>query len=73
MLVKCNLARLYIVLLLLFVRRGAVLVGVGARTAEESRLWLEELVWSMPLLDGRSAEEILGYGDDGRYGSSPAG
>jgi hypothetical protein len=25
-------------------------------------------VWSLPVLDGRSAEEILGYGDDGLCG-----
>jgi hypothetical protein len=35
---------------------------------EESRRWLEEQVWSLPVLDGRSAEEILGYGDDGLCG-----
>jgi plasmid stability protein len=29
-------------------------------TLEESRRWLEEQVWSLPVLDGRSAEEILG-------------
>jgi plasmid stability protein len=34
-------------------------------TAEESRRWLEQHVWSLPVLDGRSANEILGYGDDG--------
>jgi plasmid stability protein len=32
---------------------------------EESRLWLEQTVWTLPVLDQRSAEEILGYGDDG--------
>ena len=37
-------------------------------TMEESRRWLEEQVWSLPVLDGRSAEEILGYGDDGLCG-----
>jgi hypothetical protein len=37
-------------------------------TLEESRRWLEEQVWSLPVLDGRSAEEILGYGDDGLCG-----
>ncbi len=34
-------------------------------TLEESRRWLEQQVWSLPVLDDRSAEEILGYGDDG--------
>jgi hypothetical protein len=31
-------------------------------TAAESRRWLEEHVWSLPLLDERSADEILGDG-----------
>ncbi len=35
---------------------------------EESRRWLEEQVWSLPVLDGRSAEAIPGYGDDGLCG-----
>ena len=34
----------------------------------ESRRWLEEQVWALPVLDQRSAEEILGYGDDGLCG-----
>lgn len=34
-------------------------------TAEDSRRWLAEHVWSLPVLDRRSADEILGYGDDG--------
>jgi antitoxin FitA len=34
-------------------------------TAAESRQWLEREVWTLPLLDARSADEILGYGDDG--------
>ena len=34
----------------------------------ESRRWLEEQVWTLPVLDDRSAEEILGYGDDGLCG-----
>ena len=34
----------------------------------ESRRWLEEQVWNLPVLDDRSAEEILGYGDDGLCG-----
>jgi len=34
-------------------------------TAAESRLWLEQQVWTLPVLNDRSAEEILGYGDDG--------
>jgi plasmid stability protein len=37
-------------------------------SVEESRRWLEQQVWSLPVLDGRSAEEILGYGDDGLCG-----
>lgn len=37
-------------------------------TLEASRRWLEEQVWSLPVLDQRSAEEILGYGDDGLCG-----
>lgn len=32
---------------------------------EQSRLWLEQQVWTLPVLDQRSGEEILGYGDDG--------
>ena len=34
----------------------------------ESRRWLEEQVWTLPVLDQRSAEEILGYGNDGLCG-----
>jgi hypothetical protein len=34
----------------------------------ESRRWLEEQVWTLPVLDDRSTEEILGYGDDGFCG-----
>ena len=34
-------------------------------TAEESRRWLEQQVWTLPLLDARGADEILGYGDAG--------
>ena len=34
-------------------------------TFAESRRWLEQQVWWLPDLDQRSAEEILGYGDDG--------
>jgi plasmid stability protein len=37
-------------------------------TLEQSRLWLEQQVWTLPVLDDRSAEEILGYGDDGLCG-----
>ena len=37
-------------------------------TEEDSRRWLEEYVWTLPLLDGRSADQILGYGDDGLCG-----
>jgi plasmid stability protein len=38
------------------------------RSAEESRRWLQEQVWPLALLDERSTEEILGYGDDGLCG-----
>ena len=38
------------------------------RTLEESKRWLEQQVWTLPVLDNRSAEEILGYGDDGLCG-----
>ena len=34
----------------------------------ESRRWLEEQVWTLPVLDDRNAEEILGYGNDGLCG-----
>ena len=34
-------------------------------TAKGSRRWLETRVWTLPLLDDRSAEEILGYENDG--------
>ncbi len=34
----------------------------------ESRRWLEEQVWTLPVLDDRSTEEILGYGGDGFCG-----
>lgn len=37
-------------------------------SAEESRRWLQEQVWPLARLDERSAEEILGYGDDGLCG-----
>jgi plasmid stability protein len=37
-------------------------------TLAESTRWLEQQVWSLPVLDDRSAEEILGYGDDGLCG-----
>lgn len=37
-------------------------------TLEESTQWLEEQVWTLPVLDDRSAEEILGYGNDGLCG-----
>jgi hypothetical protein len=36
-------------------------------TADESRRWLEQHVWTLPLLDERSADEILGYDDAGLY------
>jgi hypothetical protein len=31
--------------------------------ADESRRWLEQQVWTLPLLDEPSADEILGHGD----------
>jgi plasmid stability protein len=34
-------------------------------SVEETLAWLESEVWSLPRLDPRSADEILGYGDDG--------
>ena len=34
----------------------------------ESRRWLEEQVWTLPVLDDRGAKEILEYGDDGLCG-----
>ena len=34
-------------------------------TADESRRWLEQQVWTLPLLAERIANEILGYGDAG--------
>ena len=34
----------------------------------ESRRCLEEQVLTLPVLDQRSAEEIVGYGDDGLCG-----
>ena len=37
-------------------------------TLEQSRRWLEQQVWTLPVLDDRSAEEILCYGDDGLCG-----
>ncbi len=37
-------------------------------TLEQSRRRLEERVWTLPVLDNRSAEEIMGYGDDGLCG-----
>jgi len=33
-------------------------------TAEESRRWLETHVWTLPLLDDRSADEILDDDDE---------
>jgi hypothetical protein len=37
-------------------------------TLEESTRWLEQQVWTLPVLDDRSAEEIPGDGDDGLCG-----
>jgi hypothetical protein len=34
----------------------------------ESQRWLKEQVWTLPVLDECSAEQILGYGDDGLCG-----
>ena len=34
----------------------------------ESQRWLKEQVWTLPVLDERSAEQIMGYGDDGLCG-----
>ena len=34
-------------------------------TAAESRRWLEEHMWTLPLLDECCADEILGDADDG--------
>jgi hypothetical protein len=39
--------------------------AAGRPTAEDSRRWLKQQVWTLPLLDEHSADEILGYGDDG--------
>lgn len=36
-------------------------------TLEESKRWLEQMVWSLPVQDDRSAEEFLGYGDTKRW------
>jgi antitoxin VapB len=37
-------------------------------TLEQSRRWLKERVWHLPVLDERSADAILGYDDDGLCG-----
>jgi plasmid stability protein len=37
-------------------------------TLQESKHRLEQQVWTLPVLDDRSAEEILGYGNDGLCG-----
>jgi plasmid stability protein len=34
---------------------------------EESLEWLRREVWSLPVLDDRSDEEILGYNRDGHF------
>jgi hypothetical protein len=34
---------------------------------EDTLAWLEREVWTLPQLDPRSAEAILGYGDDGLW------
>lgn len=34
----------------------------GSEELEESKRWLEQQVWTLPVLNDRSAEEILGYG-----------
>lgn len=30
-----------------------------------TRFWLEQHMWTLPVLDHRGTNEILGYGDDG--------
>ena len=32
---------------------------------QTSRHWLQRQIWNLPLQDPRSAEDILGFGDDG--------
>lgn len=32
---------------------------------ETSRHWLQRQIWNLPLQDTRSAEAVLGFGDDG--------
>jgi antitoxin VapB len=34
-------------------------------SVEDTLAWLEREVWTLPQLDRRSADEILGYGNDG--------
>jgi hypothetical protein len=46
-------------------RRLKAVAAAQRPSLAESRRWLEEQVWTLPVLDDRSAEEILGYGDDG--------
>jgi hypothetical protein len=36
-------------------------------TAEETLEWLRREVWSLPVLDQRSDDEILGYNEHGRF------
>ena len=34
-------------------------------SVEDTRAWLQQNVWNLPVGDDRSVEEILGFGDDG--------
>lgn len=49
----------------------ALQAGLGAEPpqprpgVEEMVAWLEANVWNLPVVDQRSSDEILGYGDDG--------
>lgn len=36
-------------------------------TAEESLQWLKRELWSLPVLDRRSDDEILGYNEHGHF------
>lgn len=49
----------------------AALVGLQEQqpkpTAEESLQWLKRELWSLPVLDRRSDDEILGYNEHGHF------
>ena len=49
----------------------AALVGLQEQppkpTVEESLQWLKREVWSLPVLDRRSDDEILGYNEHGYF------